>query len=217
MSPAIYLFVNSSVFDFSIFFIFNSCHMKRLIAIFLALFLYHSSSSQLSKGYWMEGGQGSFKSSFLSVVGWDYFHTTEISVSPSVGYFIKDRLAIGLKSTLSNYHFTGKGSLPGTSGISNAFDLSIGPFARYYFLNNLEGPVNVFLEGAYGIGYHTSLEYFGKKYLSRYSFLAGPVYYINNSIGLEFAIGYYSANQFSETRSGFQVLIGLQIHLIKEK
>jgi len=68
----------------------------------------------------------------------------EISILPTVGYFIIDKIVIGLKSKLN----LTKESYLQASGIeiSNSQNfMGIGPFARYYFLPK-ENIINAFTE-----------------------------------------------------------------------
>ena len=193
--------------------------MKKLVAAILLVFLFHHTShAQLTKGNWMVGGNGSFSTGSYNLGGNDT-KTTSLSLSPSIGYFIADRFPVGLRLNLSNYHDTSFNATTGSSAIGNNFSLSIGPFARYYFFKQVDRPVNLFVEANYSIGYNTEIERI-KYALNRFSFIAGPVLYLNNSIGLEFTIGYYRnySQQFGgTTTTGFQAGFGLQIHLEKEK
>lgn len=72
--------------------------------------------------------------------------TFEVRISPRAGYFVKDNIAVGLDLFLqsSTTTFEGFDNELKTSGFS------IGPFARYYFTNDL------FAEGTLGIGSSTT-------------------------------------------------------------
>lgn len=59
---------------------------------------------QLDKGIWLIGGSGSFQSIKRDfIVGRDIvlYKDIDISLSPSVGYFIIDKVAIGIKPSFS--------------------------------------------------------------------------------------------------------------------
>jgi hypothetical protein len=73
---------------------------------------------------------------------------------------------------------------------------------------------------SYQIG--TSNVYYDKNKLEKFSAMVGPAMYFNNSVGLEFLLGYNSSIEFAGggmgdmySRKGFQVEVGLQIHLKK--
>lgn len=190
--------------------------MKKLVVFLLLTTLFQFSSfSQLAKANWILGGSGSFTTGSYSELGADY-QLNNLNISPSIGYFVKERFPIGIKSTISNYHITSQGPGPGTSGVGNDFAFNFGPFARYYFFKNIESPLNFFVEGSFGLGYSTDIDR-QKKSANRFSFLTGPVYFFNNNIGLEFTIGYYQIHQPNQTTTGIEAGIGFQIHLIKEK
>jgi hypothetical protein len=77
---------------------------KLIISNFLILFCL-AANSQITKGYWLIGGSGKFQSyNQKTILGtlnteWNY---TNIDISPSVGYFVKDRVAFGARSTFSS-------------------------------------------------------------------------------------------------------------------
>jgi hypothetical protein len=190
--------------------------MKKLAAAIAFVFLFHQASySQLTKGNWMVGGSGNFSTSSYTLAFYQTKSTT-LSISPTIGYFIADRFPIGLRVILSNYNASDYNTTNGTTGQANNFGISAGPFVRYYFFRQVDRPVNVFVEGNYSYGYNTTIDR-SKYYLNRFSFMAGPVIYLNNSVGLEFSIGYYYTQQYGLTTTGIQTGLGFQIHLEKEK
>jgi hypothetical protein len=99
--------------------------MKNLVKITLSLvaFLCLSqvvSAQAVNQGAWMLGGTAGFRSE--SVKDSDVSVTT-IDVSPNLGYFIADDLAIGLSLNLSSVSVDGNSST----------DFGLGPFIRFYF------------------------------------------------------------------------------------
>lgn len=118
----------------------------------ITLFLSTASQGQLTKGNWLVGGTGKFfsytqssTSSDFSVVG----KYNQIDISPSIGYFVVDKLAFGLKPTFSSIN--GKSITP--EGIStNVQRYWIGPFGRYYFLNS-EKQYNIVTDVTYQFGF----------------------------------------------------------------
>ena len=78
------------------------------------------SAQAVNQGAWMVGGSGgfqstNFKDSDLSV--------TTINLSPNLGYFIADDLAIGLALNLESVSIDGESST----------NFGLGPFIRFYF------------------------------------------------------------------------------------
>ncbi len=195
--------------------------MKFLAAFFCVFFSWFSASAQLEKGTWLLGGTGSFYSYSGS---YTYMYPsaitlpseyTDISVSGTVGYFVADKLALGLRPSFSSF----KGVvLPPGAGTTNTKRYTIGPFGRYYILN-MEKPLNLVADVSYQFGIidtPTPPGQSGK--ISSFSFLAGPVFYFNSSAGLEFLLGYkrFAENleeTYSDKRKGFYISIGFQFHL----
>ena len=196
--------------------------MKLLLTIFTIFFLDITAEAQLDKSTWLVGGSSNFYSSnrdyvsFVTPAANGSSKDLNLTISPNVGYFIIDKIAIGLRP----YFSWGKGEFipndPLYSGsTSNSKRYGIGPFARYYFLDK-EKQFNILTDVSYQIG---EWNQGGKGKLSNFSFLAGPVIYFNTSVGMEFLLGYSTQSEelkdFSKNSSkGFSVNIGFQIHLI---
>ena len=193
--------------------------MKKLIISYLFILFCLAANSQITKGYWLIGGSGKFDSyNQKTILGtlnteWNY---TNIDISPSVGYFVKDRLAFGVRSTFSSI----KGADVRGGIRQDEYTFWIGPFSRYYFFKPGK-QVNILTDISYQIG--TSNVYYDKNKLEKFSAMVGPAMYLNNSVGLEFLLGYNSSlEKFAGggmgekySRKGFQVEVGLQIHLKK--
>lgn len=101
---------------------------KIKIFTIISTFIWLTANSQISKGYWLLGGNADFKSSTeksalretttkLDFIGYN--------VNPNVGYFILDKLAIGLNANISSSKYNEDKTSVG---------YGLGPFARYYFL-----------------------------------------------------------------------------------
>jgi len=196
--------------------------MKLFLTIFAITFLSLHSKAQLEKHTWLVGGSGSFYlskrnyTSYLNSSTDGYSNELNLTISPNVGYFVTDKLVLGLRP----YFSWGKGESFSSIGdpltTSDSKRYGIGPFGRYYFLNK-DKPFNILTEINYQIGVWDLGE---KGKLSNFSFLAGPVIYFNTSVGMEFLLGYSTQSEelknFSKNSSkGFSVNIGFQIHLIK--
>jgi hypothetical protein len=192
--------------------------MKKLFFLFSFFSLiFLRANSQLSQGNWLVGGTANFYS-YTDNTSSSSFNVdskyTKIDISPSIGYFVIDKLAFGLKPTFSS--ISGKVTSSG-GGTTNIQRYWIGPFGRYYILNK-EKPFNIVTDISYQYGLFNSGGQKGN--LSNFSVLTGPIVYFNSSVGLEFLLGYSHSKEDIESASkivikGFQAAIGLQIHLSK--
>jgi hypothetical protein len=197
--------------------------MKKLFLLITLTTAYSIAECQLDKGIWLGGGSGSF-SSYKETIDDGTPNPvskyTDIQISASIGYFIIDKLALGLTPSFSFNH--GK-EIGRTVYIVSPTIFAIGPFVRYYFLNK-EKPFNLLADTRFTIGtirspspsaYHKGNQY-------KYSIMAGPELFLNSSIGIEFLMGYHFMKEkithdFARirTNSGFSTSIGIQLHLEK--
>jgi len=201
--------------------------MKRIILFITTSFLISFSSyAQLDKKTWLVGGSGNFYS-----YNQEYFYQntgfppntgtakyTDIDVSVAVGYFVINKLALGLTPTFSS----SKGSTSG-GATPNGNQLAIGPFARYYFLGR-DKPFNILSEVSYQIGVNNSAAPpKSKGEFNRFSIMGGSEIFFNSIVGMELLIGYKSTTisidnspyTFSNINKGLQMSVGFQIHLEK--
>jgi len=188
---------------------------KTIVLISIAcLVLSNPATSQITQGNWMIGGNASFNSDKIHSTN---VTTTNIQLSPGIGYFIWDKFSAGLKFDIAFQKMGYPG--PSNTGYINTNHLIAGPFVRYYLLNE-EKLLNLFVEGNYAYGTYKTSGYYAISdgRTSKYSFLAGPVVYFTNNVGLEFTVGYYNNQDISahSTNKGFQMGIGLQVHLEKK-
>lgn len=191
--------------------------MKKVIFSVLVIFIVNlKANAQLNKGIWLVGGNGSFSSSKGTFEAGPYSQKskeTNLNISPNIGYFLIDKLVVGLKPGFTWYK-----SLITTSGAtSNSTRFEVGPFVRYYFLDKTK-PVNILSEVSYQHEFITAKPETGSS--NTFSFNAGPVIYFNSSVGLEFTVGYYSHSEnflsYSKTtQQAFKMAIGFQIYLEK--
>lgn len=176
-----------------------------------------SANAQLTKKNWLVGGSGKFSSitstSVLSNTSVDSKYTL-LTFSPNIGYFILDKFAIGLKSSI-NWEKSISYS-PGYS-TSNQTNVLAGPFLRYYFLKS-DNTMNFLLEPSFQYGPYRAGDEKGNSNI--FSALTGPVIFFNSSVGLEILAGYSFLNlktgRQSAERKTFLVSIGFQIHLENE-
>lgn len=180
--------------------------LQALTIIIIVLFTV-SVNAQITKGNWMVGGSGSFS---YSNTPSENIKAYNINLTPDVGYFIVDKLAIG---TLLNYNYDKSVSKDFAKGESKYF--YAGPFVRYYFLEK-EEVLNLFLETNYNFSLNNDYKStsFGTK--------AAAVYFLNSSVGVEVFLQYltrqnkYSNNALpNSTSNKIQFGIGFQIHLEK--
>ena len=190
-----------------------------LLGLFLIL-VTKLSFGQLDKGVWLVGGTGNLLSS-----KYEYTSTTlsfssdrlNIGLAPSIGYFVADKLALGLRLNYSK----NKAVVDGTGGNINTNEnrYSLGPSLRYYFLDK-ESRYNLLTEINYQYGLYRFKPTKGNS--NTFNALVGPVIYLNTSVGLEFLVGYYSTTEtikqtdpITSKEKGFQLSVGFQIHLEK--
>lgn len=198
--------------------------MRYLTFLIIFLFITTTAFSQLDKGIWIVGGSGSFNSyhrDFSTPAYTVIYKNTDITISPSVGYFIIDKLALGLRPSYLLQKSEDRGSTGTASGGKGNFSsLEIGAFGRWYIFNK-DNNYNIVTDISYSYGFQSN---FGSNtgHSNSIKALVGPVLYFNSSIGVELLIGYNSKHIFSDDRTknfdrGFLTTIGFQIHLEKDK
>jgi len=109
--------------------------MKHFFASFLFITLFYFSHSQVTQGILLTGGMGTLLSTNYSWVSPTFSYSSDkvdIKISANLGYFIKDKIAFGLRPSFSKYKEVADGT--GGNINSNVNRLEIGPFVRYYFL-----------------------------------------------------------------------------------
>jgi outer membrane protein len=101
--------------------------MKKLVlllSITFSLSSFAQIEKPITKGNKIISGAGSIES-FHSRSGDFGYNTFNLSISPGVGYFIIDNLAIGLNT---NFSITSQGGY-------GLYTLGLAPYGRYYFKN----------------------------------------------------------------------------------
>jgi hypothetical protein len=185
--------------------------MKKSVLLLLAACIFFNiANSQITKGNWMVGGNALFSSQSENLRG-TAVKGLNIELLPGIGYFFIDKLAGGARISF-------KYSKTKYNGVSsNSTQVGLGPFLRYYFLNQ-EKRVNLFAET-----YYQYLLISGSNFKSynenKLKFSAGPVIYFNSSVGMEFTVNYEIFNS-NATNTDVKTLffgIGFQIHLESNK
>jgi hypothetical protein len=198
--------------------------MKETLVLLCLLNISLFASSQLTRGNWLAGGSGSLysfnqNSHASAPINSVQFKYLNVDISASIGYFISNKIALGLRPAFSwqkgkAVGFTGNAS----GGNTNTKRYEIGPFGRYYFLNinkqfNIVGDVSY----QYGI---VDFKDTRNGHSTKFTILTGPVVYFNSSVGLEILLGYSSRNElygpYKEYMKGFLATIGLQVHLERD-
>lgn len=182
---------------------------KFIFLILLTTSIYHTGKSQITKGNWLLSGNASFASQKSSSTATVQYKQTDFQISPSIGHFILDKFAVGLRPSFTY----GKNNLVASGKAQTIF--SIGPFVRYYFLQP-DRPFNLLTEGSYS---YATLNRASESKQHTFYFAAGPVLYFNTTVGLEFTIGYSTTKvvSFSGSNNVIRFGLGFQIHLEKEK
>lgn len=215
--------------------------MKKVILILIIVMSKLPIYAQLDKKTWLFGGSGSFSSTVSTITytsnvlsptrvegDVDKYRINYLNISPSLGYFLFEKFAIGLKPTINWSKITIIDNNKSAGSVSSR-DFLIGPYVRYYFLKK-DKPFNFLIESSYQLGFVKDLNIF-KGTTNNLSILAGTSLYFNKTVGLEFLLGYnrfFKTNKIesieaefpSHTQSflqkGLQFNIGLQFHLEKK-
>jgi Outer membrane protein beta-barrel domain len=171
--------------------------MKKLLLSISFFALGFIANAQTKKSTWLLGGGLSFSSQK---------NFSSFYVYPDIGYFIQDNLVVGGYLDI------------GTSKVKDADasnSLLVGPFVRYYFAN-LGDKVKLFSDASFGFGSEkqsgTSSEY------TKWQLLAGPAFFLNESIALEAKLN-YSSQKFKNTdaSNSFGLIVGFRIHFKNDK
>ena len=175
--------------------------MKKNIVIIALAFLSLQSYAQTKKNNLMIGGNigySSTKTSSLNV------KNTTLNISPTVGYFVGDNLAVGVNLNYSQEKF---------ASITQSL-FSFGPFARYYFGEHDKlkpfGQIGLGLfSGNHQVNFNNT-----KITGSSYHIGLGTAYFLTKNVALEGMLQYQKTNPKEGSNSNILALkIGFQIHL----
>lgn len=151
----------------------------------------------LGKGVWTIGGSGWFKEHAA-------FNNIEYAINTKAGYLLTEKLTVGLNGY---YYF---------NGVVNGQSGTVGPFARYYFVNKRVAP---FAEAEYSFGWmKTQLEFSPDYETSRidvYGAGAGLDFFITKNVALESTVKYMRYDGDRDKR--FSINLGFQIFLNRKK
>jgi hypothetical protein len=181
--------------------------MKKLLFVCLILAASFKVCAQINKGQWLVGGNANWTTSFNSS---NTGNATAVNIMPDAGYFFYNKLAGGLKL---NY------TIGNPSGNGFSFDeYGVSPFLRYYILPSSKN-INIFGQVAYGWNRVDAQGMGGASAISHeWSISAGPAFFLNPHIALEFALFYTNTGGASYTTGNGESIglnVGFQIHLGK--
>lgn len=180
--------------------------MKHFIILSFIFILFSCcSKAQITKSNWLMGGDAYYSSTYTkgetsdNKIKFRAFRTT-----PNVGYFIIDKLALGIGGI---YDYTKVIFTSGSSSKSSYW--GIGPFIRYYFLP-VDRQLNIFSEGSYNMTFSSNNN------AGAITFKGGPVFFLNSIVGVELTGSYSHANSNEIINNGLRIGVGFQIHLERE-
>lgn len=153
--------------------------MKNLFTFLLAIASVTMLSAQIQKGSVLLGGTVGFNN--ISVDG---NSVTVVNISPSAGFFLNNRFAIG-----SSLDF----SLLFNDGGSNSTTLGLVPFARYYF--NGAGKARIFGQADAGFQVDFSDGSSGDP-LGVFGLSIGADFFLNDYVAIEATLGYQRQQDF---------------------
>lgn len=202
--------------------------MKLLLTIVLTFIFSITSKAQLDKSTWLFTGTGNFSST-----NYDFKNTLQnttqkstsinIKLSPAVSFFIIDKFAIGLRTSISFEKSDGgdvydsSGNIVASGGSSKITRFDIGPVLRYYFFEK-EKTINFFGELGYQYGIDRGLSF--DVHRNTFFINGGMEIFFNSSVGLEFTLGYLTKKEDNSTissqkQNSIQAGIGFNFHLQK--
>ncbi len=179
--------------------------MKKLLLSTITLFVTTIALSQTEQGKISVGASSDLSFSFLN--GKQEFRgqendldeRTSFAIAPTAGYFVIDNLQVGLVLALSTEKVEGERQNFNNFGPqTNSFEsklstFAVGPFVRYYFLENSIKPF-VQASVAYVSTKNESDDEFSsfesKSNGIGFGFDAGVAFFLNNFISLDLGVGY---------------------------
>ena len=168
-------------------------NLRILFVTMLALGISALSFGQTGKGKFLIG-TGSNLSFISGSSKWktdtgsgDNGISSALGLSPKLGYFVTDELALGVELQL------GYGKSKNNSDKSHSFDYGVGPFARYYFGSDKLKP---FVGGALNLGGDSqnstisNTTYKSKSSTFSFDLGGGLAYFLSEKVSLDLGINY---------------------------
>lgn len=176
-----------------------SFHPRVFILITFIFCSRFAFTQTILQGTWMAGGETGFQSSKPK----DGKANTTFTLSPDIGYYIIDDLAVGLAGTYSR---TSSNSISLTI-------LSLNPWARYYVYKDIFGRIS-YQAGNYRLEFDSEE---AKTTFNGVEIGAGYSAWLSNSVAIEPVLFYsvFSSKDESENirENGFGVRVGIQVFL----
>lgn len=178
--------------------------MKKILPIVLLLF-FTATRAQIRKGSWMAGGSAAFTSTTLPSADQK---TMSVQLSANAGYFLVNKLAIGLSPEFEFTSFRERDNPRQQATIA-----AVGPFIRYYVLS-AASKTNIFVESSYAFGVQ-KIGNIDSYTTGTLAFSTGPAVFLTPSVALQFVVGYQvrkTERNFYPTMRTVNAGIGFQIH-----
>lgn len=173
--------------------------MKKLLLVG-AFALCGAMNAQMEKGSWIVSGKTGIgfnsATSKYSAEGQtiDGPKVSSFSITPSVGYFAINNLAIGVDLSYTSTKTTFKNSMVGVNYEENQSMIAVLPNATYFFATGTK--VRPYLGAGVGYGSATSTDFYNDSETTKGGLLwgakGGMVYLLNSSIGFDLGVGYNS-------------------------
>jgi hypothetical protein len=196
--------------------------MKKIITVLAFALICSGAFAQFNQGRYLVGGSLGF-STTTSKSKTDnstntQSHSTSFFLSPNVGYFVIDNLAVGAGLGLSVG--TSKGDGNNTSK-NTSTSVTLSPFVRYYL------DQGIFFQGQVGFG-SSSNKYketgsnttiTTKNGVFNWALAAGYAYFLNDFVAVEPMVGFRSQSSKNKDldvksiNSGIFLNVGLQVYL----
>lgn len=177
----------------------------KIVGTLCLVLMAYLCQAQTEKGNWMLGGDIG-----LGLGAGGNFFTYSGQMNPNLGYFVKDNLALGLKTRVN---IAGR-----RDQFSQTYTFS--PFARYYFDTKKE-KIKPFVQGE--LGY----EYFNLKrtgftfpdHRLKSSLSTGLAFFLSENVSLETSVRYDYRNGLDGSIPAHDIgfNLGFQIHLNGKK
>ncbi|TAH02021.1 MAG: hypothetical protein EAZ15_06125 [Sphingobacteriales bacterium] len=196
--------------------------MKKLCLFIVSTAFSLNSFAQLEKNTWMLGGTANLSAYKQTFTINNYYkgvsNKLNFKIAPNVGYFIADKLNLGLRTSYESLQEYFVENSP-----SRLHNLTLGPFARYYVLNS-EKVFNILVDVSYQLGYNwwvqKPIDNTGKlnpKNTNNFTISAGPVVFLTENVAIELTLGYTYQNAITKDFSksickSFNTGIGFQYH-----
>jgi hypothetical protein len=197
--------------------------MKKLFTAFAFVLIASGAFAQFNQGRYLVGGSLGFSAvthkSDNGTTTTTTGKSTSFSLSPDVGYFVIDNLAVGASLSLATSSYKSDGS----SDKSNSSSVTIAPFVRYYldpgiFFQGFVGGGSATNKDTYSTG-QTTITTTTKTGILTWGLGAGYAYFLNDYVAIEPLVQYSSyarKNKDNDNRSingGISLNVGFQIYL----